>query len=369
MILAFLALVVARAGPGALAALTPTVVGRAELLVLTLVLVGEFVLAQRGLRLKWPPGTETLQRRFRLSLPLVVTPMVVAVGIVVVAAPAQTITADSGRVLLVISAVIHATALTSGLFALWLAAWVEVRSSGTFEPARFARRSAVGLLDAARDWLPLVVMISGYSWMGAVMDLTPVHSADARLALLDQAIFGVDPVEALQGFVTPALSEYLAFAYAFYAVLFPLVFGAFSLEPTRDAFRETTFSVCLGLAIAYVSYTLVPARGPVFSRSFTVPLDLYYVGSIKEALMDASRITYDCFPSMHTALSVVLLLALHRHTRRLFWAVLPVAGVIPFACVYLRYHYVVDVLAGAVLAVALTLASRRLSTWGTPATQ
>jgi membrane-associated phospholipid phosphatase len=357
-VIAFVGYVVLRAGPGALSALTPTVVGRATLLVLVLVLVGEFVLMRRGLALAWPENTERLQHFFRLTLPLAVTPMVAGVALVLISAPNQSVTADSGRVFLVISAVVYAAALTSPLLALWLAVWVEVRTSGKVEAASFARSTALGLLDTARDWLPLVVMISGYSWMGAVMDLTPVQSADATLAGIDRAMFGVDPVAALQAIITPALSEYLAFAYSFYAVLFPLVFGALAVSGNRPAFRETSFAVCLGLALSYVSYTLVPARGPVLSQQFEVPLDLYFVGSIKEALMDASRITFDCFPSMHTALSLVFLAAIYRHARRLFWVLLPVVGVIPFACVYLRYHYVIDVLAGAVFALMLTAIAR-----------
>ena len=50
-----------------------------------------------------------------------------------------------------------------------------------------------------------------------------------------------------------------------------------------------------------------------------------------------------------------------RHARGLFWAMAPIALSIPFACVYLRYHYVVDVLAGIALAIAVALLARKLS--------
>jgi membrane-associated phospholipid phosphatase len=39
--------------------------------------------------------------------------------------------------------------------------------------------------------------------------------------------------------------------------------------------------------------------------------------------------------------------------RKLFWAILPIVASMPFACVYLRYHYVIDVIAGLALAVVM----------------
>jgi membrane-associated phospholipid phosphatase len=55
----------------------------------------------------------------------------------------------------------------------------------------------------------------------------------------------------------------------------------------------------------------------------------------------------------------VLLWGAFRHTRRLFWVLAPFVLCIPFACVYLRYHYVVDILAGLLLFLGVTVATTR----------
>ena len=89
--------------------------------------------------------------------------------------------------------------------------------------------------------------------------------------------------------------------------------------------------------------------GPVLAQRFEVSLDLYYVRDMKEMLMDRARITWDCFPSMHTAGSMLMSWLCWRHARRMFWLTLPMEASTPFACVYLRYHYVVDVIAGVAL--------------------
>jgi membrane-associated phospholipid phosphatase len=47
-------------------------------------------------------------------------------------------------------------------------------------------------------------------------------------------------------------------------------------------------------------------------------------------------------------------------SRRLFWLISPIIVLMPFACVYLRYHYVIDVLVGAALVFPVIWLSNRL---------
>lgn len=77
--------------------------------------------------------------------------------------------------------------------------------------------------------------------------------------------------------------------------------------------------------------------------------------------MDATRITWDCFPSMHTCCTMLMGWIAFRHVRKLFWWLLPMIVSMPLACVYLRYHYVVDVLAGLALAVVMAKVTPRFT--------
>ena len=106
------------------------------------------------------------------------------------------------------------------------------------------------------------------------------------------------------------------------------------------------FMTTCTLAIGYASYTFFPVKGPMFMQTFNIPLDLYYMKDFKALYMDRPRIDRDCFPSLHTAVSLVLLYQAKKNLKPLFWTFLPIVICIPMACVYLRYHYVVDVLAG-----------------------
>jgi membrane-associated phospholipid phosphatase len=70
----------------------------------------------------------------------------------------------------------------------------------------------------------------------------------------------------------------------------------------------------------------------------------------------------DCFPSLHTAVSTLTSLwawrtrRLHRLGSVVATIYLPLNAALWFATVYLRYHWVVDLLAGWLLAVAVAWA-------------
>ena len=51
-------------------------------------------------------------------------------------------------------------------------------------------------------------------------------------------------------------------------------------------------------------------------------------------------------------ITVAVLIVAWRRARKLFWFLLPVAVLLVFSTMYCRYHYLVDVIAGIVLAFA-----------------
>jgi membrane-associated phospholipid phosphatase len=139
--------------------------------------------------------------------------------------------------------------------------------------------------------------------------------------------------------------------------------GAVFMTGNRPALRELATALGLALVVAYLGYSNVPVMGPAFKREFAVPLEYWMMEPLKVAAMDRTRIAYDCFPSFHTAGTVILAWGIFRHARRLFWWLLPITASIPFACVYLRYHYVADVLAGLALAAVACAVTPKLSRW------
>ena len=66
------------------------------------------------------------------------------------------------------------------------------------------------------------------------------------------------------------------------------------------------------------------------------------------------------FPSAHVSGAVVVSLVAWRHQRRLAYVLVPITGSVIIATVYGRFHYVLDTLAGAALAIAVVAGYRCL---------
>lgn len=178
---------------------------------------------------------------------------------------------------------------------------------------------------------------------------------DIELALFDQKLFGVHPTVWLERFSHPMLTELLQFVYPTYYFL-PIILGAVLWRKRWfPEFYYWIFVIAFGFYLSYLGYFLVPATGPRFLPEIvaaqTRPLEgVWLFQSVRGALDRAEGITRDCFPSGHTEMTLLVLYYARRFHRRTFWWMLPAGAGIIVSTVYLRYHYVVDVIAGALLA-------------------
>ncbi|MEZ6195791.1 MAG: phosphatase PAP2 family protein [Planctomycetota bacterium] len=225
-----------------------------------------------------------------------------------------------------------------------------------------------GLRRAARDrmLLTIVAIPVFFTQLGILVDRVNPNRFESRLAGFDRAVFfGRDPLELLEHVAHPLLTEYLQWVYDFYYFI-PVILGAAVLKSgdVRALARMTqAFAVCIYLS--YVGYYLVPATGPnmdVFGLyDFRGPLEgVFLAGELRETLFAIEKIKLNCFPSGHTAVSLLSLLLARRATPRTVPILTVLVVSLIFSTLYLRYHYFADVLAGILLAVA-SLAVARIS--------
>lgn len=175
---------------------------------------------------------------------------------------------------------------------------------------------------------------------------------DAVLRDIDRAIFGTDPTIALQAIVHPLATEILQIAYMTYYI-FPLILPVLLLRKGRV--RETekfTFALLLCYFITYVGYIAVPANGPVATIQHDFELQgLLVGGALHEMILSVDAHRFDCFPSGHTAVAVLVAAYAWRFRLRPAAALLTVmASLIVVATVYMRYHYVIDLPPGVLVA-------------------
>lgn len=240
----------------------------------------------------------------------------------------------------------------------------------------------VRLLGFVRTHLDLAPVRALHDWSFAlyvyaiyVMVLLvagPLHSGrvfDGWLIAADRWLFGVDPTVWLARIAHPLLTEVLQVAYASFYFL-PLMVAVELYAGRREwRFRQWAFVCGCGFFLSYSGYLTLPAAGPRFTlheldatarelpglwltptlRSFVDAGGLVPAGvAADEALRRAPR---DAFPSGHTLVTLLSIAWAWRYRLRVRWVVTAAGALLVVATVYLRYHYVVDVLAGAVLAI------------------
>jgi membrane-associated phospholipid phosphatase len=239
----------------------------------------------------------------------------------------------------------------------------------------------LGLLGAAihspcRAWLAatperrrtrrLVREFAGYglcfSVYGSLQWAVPLVNPsliDPFLVLADRTLFGgFNPALLFDGYVNIPLTVLFSLLYFAHFPLFFVTPLLLLLQRRDREQQEVTLALLLAMYAGYVCYFLFPALGPLYGLR-----DLYLhplPANPLRAIVSGYGVAIGTFPSLHGGISAVVLIMAWRHNRRLFWLLLPLALGIWASTVYLRYHYIVDLLTGWLLAVACTLVAPRV---------
>jgi membrane-associated phospholipid phosphatase len=197
----------------------------------------------------------------------------------------------------------------------------------------------------------------------------PIHPVDYDHVFIavDRWMFGVDPTVWMFQFAHPVLTEVLQTAYFSYYLLFIIVgVQIYRRYPVRE-FDHAAFLVVYGFYLSYLGYFLMPAIGPRFTlhdfHSLSTELpgllntewmrDLINAGeSLPKGHPDpVSVVQRDVFPSGHTQMTLLCVLLAFRYRLSAKWIVAVLSTLLVIATVYLRYHYVIDLVGGVVFFV------------------
>jgi len=215
-----------------------------------------------------------------------------------------------------------------------------------------------------RNWYAVVYVGLCFKEMQILIPAVRRHrDADQWLADLDYSLWHANPTVWLERIQSPLLTEYLQVVYTLFVPA--VLWIAFLLWKDRrhSEFQYYSFLIALGFLISYVGYLIVPARGPRFLLRHLqhLPLEgLWFFRAMQGGLDRLESFAYDCFPSGHTELTILAWWSSRKFFRSLFWPYFAYTSSIIFATVYLRYHYTIDVLAGAGVAATLFAAGPSL---------
>lgn len=210
-----------------------------------------------------------------------------------------------------------------------------------------------GWLGTVRRWYPTLMFGFFFEEIGFIVHAIHPGWFDHLLIAADYSLFGVHPTVWIEQYAGYWMTEWLQLAYTSYLLLTIGVGFHLWRKNNLRAFDVLVVSTATAYYLGYLIFVLFPIESPhhTLAHLQTVKLE----GGPFTALIDwierYGRVHGGAFPSAHVSGATVALICAWRYARRWGIALTPLVLSIYVATVYGRYHYVVDVFAGILMAV------------------
>jgi membrane-associated phospholipid phosphatase len=202
---------------------------------------------------------------------------------------------------------------------------------------------------SALMFFPLSILIL-FPLMKRAFPKVDPEKYDYLLQYFDSFLVNQNPSLWCESFARPWITDLLSISYQlFFGYLFVATISYLRMEiEIAERFIAGLFTI---YGIGFLGYLFVPAVGPWLDMAsqFHGPLAGSVITALNSKVVLIGTNLVDVFPSLHCAVTAYILFFDRRFNYRRFqFMVLPCAG-LWFATIYLRYHYLTDVLCGFVL--------------------
>jgi len=206
------------------------------------------------------------------------------------------------------------------------------------------------------QWIiPVIVFITLYM---SISGLLPYYTEnvvfDGVIDAWDKKVFGISPSVWMEKFTHPIITEMLYILYFVYFVL-PIVLMFFIFNYRSQIIAEVSFfSILLNYYGAYIIYFFVPVVGPRFflENEHAMELEgLFLSDHIRNTINFFEPSTLDCFPSLHTSILVLITILAAKYYEPFYRIYFVLSTVIIISLIYLRYHYLLDIIVGIIWGV------------------
>ncbi len=258
----------------------------------------------------------------------------------------------------------------SGTAVAWFAALLAATAAvaGTVHRGGAPRSAVLPALHTAWTLVLLPLVFTGLRFLVPALPAGPAQEAvgdlavrrwDGPLAALDRDWLGVDVARWSETVLTPGLADGMMVFYAAYFLMPVVLLAALWRSGGRLGVYRPAFAVAGGLYACYGLYLLFPTCGPRHAYVLlSEPLPRgHLAGAVHDLIRDLEPQPYDAFPSAHVVLGVLCARFAWPLGGGIRWGMAVAAAGTIASTVVLRYHYVVDDLAGLAVAAAALAAT------------
>ena len=256
-------------------------------------------------------------------------------------------------ILLIVTATLGISALSGAQVKGWFLVHLAIFSA-------YCALTVVLSQNIGQTWVPMVraaaiiaVMFGLYSTLGQAVFAAVPWNGDPTLDMLDTWLFaGTTPALWAERFASYGTVEFFSFCYGFFIpYLYLSILTGLIGRPGRERRRFITGFAVL-YAVSFLGYLFVPAKGPIVQNAaeFAVPLSGGVFHGMVLHVIESAGGPHGAFPSLHVGAAAYACLFDWRYNRLRSATYLPLVILIALATVLLRYHYVIDWLAGLMFA-------------------
>lgn len=198
-----------------------------------------------------------------------------------------------------------------------------------------------------------------------LIHLVTKQDRDDLLIKWDIALLGFHPSQELEKITHPRLTELMLLVYiiAYLPLFIMLLFIFHDLGDLKGKkILVTSFVIAYTVGIPF--FFLVPAVGPLHTLEFNdvmCGISSNLGGALEEMIREVDATQRNSFPSLHIALSTIVLILSKRLKKREHAYIALLIVLMWFSTLYLRYHYFIDLIAGWILAILSVKAARKFA--------
>lgn len=206
-----------------------------------------------------------------------------------------------------------------------------------------------------RHVYPIFLMAPFYEWSYPISYMFFSSPFDRLLMKADVMIFGFNVSRDLVHRLGDRawLTDWMNLSYlSYYLITLYLPLYLYAAKRTREFFYSA-FIIGSVMFTCFVLESVFPAAGPIhYDPAVKGYLEAGPISEFAREFLSRADIPGGAMPSSHIAGTLAVLLLARRFARPAFWITLPFAVSLCVATVYCRYHYVIDGIAGLLMALA-----------------
>ncbi len=202
---------------------------------------------------------------------------------------------------------------------------------------------------------PALMMTFFYRATGGQMFLVFDRFFDYQVVAWEQSLLGTEPTLFIDAHLLNGLTtEIVSLCYFSYYLMFPAFLIALFLRREHKILSEFLAAASLTFFVSYLLFWLYPAEGPrwYLANQYLNQIDGLVFRPMVEFVIDNAAVHGGAMPSSHTGVALVIMLFCFRYYRRAGWWLLPMVIGLAVGAVWGRFHYLSDVIVGALIGAA-----------------